>query len=246
MLSALKKTITGYAKELANAKQLSQMISGNNCLILSPSFKESFDLVKRVAKGKNVMVTSGPVVKRELASRNIGHLMKTPQNIAEAVKGSWPTEIVIFSFPDQIVGQGPSFEYADILGEKRLMSLFEVLLVAKHRPKIITLEKTNDSGLLVSNVSIDELNLSTLSGAIGSLIGRALPNNIITDSQWLGKNAFEYKSQEAAVRRNINALKELEAIIRSAISLGSTLPKHVNMLARVLNQQKTKTIEVPL
>ena len=243
MLFALKKWISDYAKKLENAKKLTKMIAGNNCLILSPSFKESFDLVKKVAKIKTVLVTSGPIVKRELALRKISFLMKSPQIIAETVKSNWPNDIVIFSFPDQIIGQGPSFEYADILGTKRLMSLFEVLLVTKHRPKIVALENSDNSGMLVSNVNINDLNFSTVNSAISSLLGQALTNNILSNNQWLGKNAFEHKSQESAMHRNKNALKELEAIIRSAISLGSSLPKHVDMLTTVLADLKTKSFE---
>jgi hypothetical protein len=244
----MRKLINYFAQAFAEQKNLTtlkKLSHEQNCLIVAPSFPSVFNVIARVCKSRTVYVAAGPIVQRELKSRGVLACMKTPQEIAGLLGTQWPARTLVFSFPDQTIGYGKSFEIIEINGSRKRLSIFEMLLTAKYKPQLLNFKWHKNQAITLSQLPTNEIDFSSINAALSSLMQHVLPLGLEEDPAWLAKNAFEMKSEAALVDRMAETIKDIEALTRTLLVSTGKTPRVTALLEAVSGLSKAIVGEAP-
>ncbi|MBK8284055.1 MAG: hypothetical protein IPK97_03835 [Ahniella sp.] len=103
-------------------------------LVVLPATRRSLELVRRLSASRPCLITRARLFENLPANDPILACLRTPAEIMRwsAQSASLPRTVV--SIPEQIVGNGPSFELFDFAGTATFFSMLESALMLRHAP----------------------------------------------------------------------------------------------------------------
>ena len=111
---------------------------GPNVLLVLPATDRSVQLARAVCQAGACWVTKGAIFDCLAPEDPLIGCLRTPAEIIRAASKSGPLEQPVISFPELIVGDGPSFVKVKFLEQARYFSLMEPLLALRHAPKLLS------------------------------------------------------------------------------------------------------------
>ncbi|MGH8314499.1 MAG: hypothetical protein ACRETU_05050 [Steroidobacterales bacterium] len=194
----------------------------NNALFILPTTVSALQFARHLCEARACRVTIGPVA---LEPRwGLGTYLKTPAEIVREFAGERQLATPVISFPDQLAGEGDSFVTLRFLGVERRFSLLEAVLVLRHQPRVHQFRSCAPFGAY-------RLEPVAYGDALSAADHRTAPLRLMRTllsgleqelarppADWLGATTFALKSPIAFEFRVREELREVESILRLAVS----------------------------
>jgi hypothetical protein len=206
---------------------------GSNTLLIMPSTRRAIALAARIARSTPCWITTGPVTQSEFSRRGLQDCLRTPAQIERLNRSAAGLQQLVISFPDQIVGSGPSFHPLPLGGAPLMFSLLEVLLVRRHRPTVYSFHRSRAgfhslTRLVYADVIDDD-------DALFAELHRAVALEISAPARdWLASECVEMKRPGGVDFAVNEALKDIESLLRTSLEIEETNRAAVIELLRAL------------
>jgi hypothetical protein len=217
-----------------------------HALIIAPSTLGAFALARAVCRRRPCFVTNGPI--SSYPGLRLGQHVRAPAEIVTAFAGQSVLPRSVFSFPDQHVGIVPACVVIPFLGTRYAFSVFDALLVARHRPPVYALATCSRAGdFALHEVRYSEL--FTVDGRLLSMPGLLRRLLMFLEEEltrptpdWLARECFRLKSEAVRWLRLREELKDVECLLRLHLqSRGCDRLRTETALAAVVARQKRVT-----
>ena len=209
---------------------------GSNTLVIMASTRRNLDAVAAVAQMREIWVTAGPLTTTVLASRGVTDCLLSPAGISRRNRGCDQLDRPVVSFPDQVLGDGPSFCCIECGSEKILFSFLEALLVRRHRPTVVSMRHGNrfvcQPEFVDYSAALDGDNKQLLSVLLASVTAEiSVPSH-----DWLAAPYLPFKRLGGLDFVLRESAKDITTLLRCAMTLPETDTVAID---RVLESLKT-------
>ena len=187
-------------------------------LIIAPSTLRAFALARAVCRRRPCFITNGPISAHP--ALRLGPHVRPPAEIAKAFAGQSVLPRSVFSFPDQHLGMGHACVIIPFLGTRYAFSVFDALLVARHRPPVYAVATCSRAGdFALQEVRYSELftadgRLSSMPGLVRRLLMFLEDELTRPAADWLAQDCFRLKSEPVRWLRLREELKDVECLLR--------------------------------
>lgn len=106
----------------------------DNALVVLPATLRSLELVRALCASRPCWVTHARLFEHLPADDPIHGCLRTPAEIMRLSRQSASLSHTVISVPEQIVGNGPSFELFEFAGNATFFSMLESALMLRHAP----------------------------------------------------------------------------------------------------------------
>jgi hypothetical protein len=142
-------------QRLAISIAIRQLRSGAPALLIAPSTKRAFALVRTLTKHSHCLVVGGSLIARALNGTTAE--VVTPAMLIQRCRSAGGMRSPVISFPDQLVGEGPSFAPIAFMGKTRWFSLVEAALALRYQPPIFALTSAGVARIRLSPIVYQHL-----------------------------------------------------------------------------------------
>ncbi len=213
------RRLVSYLAALHTAHKLGKIDS--NSLIVLPATDRAIKLVHLLARSRDVWVLKCALFDHVDESSPLGRSLKTPAEIIRISSGRPELSRPVISFPEMIVGDGPSFTKVPFLDQERYFSTMEVLIIARHAPRVLgVLSYWGHAGYRHIDMSIRTVPAErSVEGILVELL-KPIEDEIVSGPRdWRGALSLASKTQSgfnACVREDC---RDLEALLRTLLLL---------------------------
>ena len=192
---------------------------GPNLLLVLPATDRAISLSIAFARLRECWILKTKAFDFLSANDAIRQYLHTPAEIVRLATGSPTLARPVISFPELIVGDGPSFVETRFLGKLRYFSTMEPLLVARHKPRIVSVK----SFLGARAYRLHEIGLhnshqpSPLLSILETLLQPVETEAYLEPGDWRAMHSLAAKTETGFAMSLREDCRDLEALLRTLL-----------------------------
>jgi hypothetical protein len=165
------------------------------------------------------MVSGGPVLSPRFSSPELREKLRSPYEIVHASSTSAGLPMPVFSFPDQVVGDGGTYVLLEHEGKPRRWSSMEALLVLRHAPEVLYVSGPGAWPAfrfvpILHRGAAEAFEPVHLTALVGTLVSRLEMDLREPPDDWLARECYLLKEPAVFERRIRHELCDIEALLR--------------------------------
>ncbi|MGY0633570.1 hypothetical protein [Luteimonas sp. A478] len=211
---------------------------GPNLLLVLPATDRSVELARAVCQAGACWVTKGAIFDNLAPKDPLVGRLRTPAEIIQAASRSGPLEQPVISFPELIVGDGPSFVKVKFLGQARFFSVMEPLLALRHAPKLLSVS----SWLGARTYQLRPITLGPhqesdiLHSTLRDLLRPIEREAWLNPRDWRAGNSLAAKTEDGFHASLREDCRDLESILRTMLLHKVGCERDIQRLIEALNE----------
>jgi len=209
--------------------------AGPNTLLVLASTRRNLDVALTLARHRPIWVTEGPVTATAFSREGMKDRLLSPARIARLNREARQLARPVVSFPDQVVGDGPSFCTLDCAGEPLSFSLLEALLVRRHRPAVLTLAPIGGLSARPLPVVYDGALGDDDQALLDCLLAPVKATIAQPPADWLAASCLPMKRAGGLDFALREAAKDIVALLRCSLEFTDTDPGVVRQALNTLH-----------
>lgn len=189
-----------------------------HALIISPTTLGALALARAMCRRRPCVVTFGPISSHP--GMRLESYVHGASDILQGLAGQSTLSRTVISFPDQQFGAGPNSIVIPFLGTRYAFSMFDAVIVARHRPPVYALATCSRAGdFALREVHYGELftadgRLASLPGLLRRLLMFLEEELASPTTDWLAEECLRIRSEAVRWLRLREELKDVECLLR--------------------------------
>lgn len=185
---------------------------GPNLLLILPATDRAIALTRAIAHLRECWIIKGQIFDSLNAADPLLEYLRTPAEIVRLTSGNSALTRPVISFPELIVGDGPSFVQTRFLDQPHYFSTIEPLLVARHEPRVVSVSSV--LGGRAYRLRGVEQQSGTLLSVLDSLLRPIESEAALQPDDWRAKHSLAAKTQVGFAASLREDCRDLEALLR--------------------------------